>query len=173
MNEKTDHPPLSQPQSGHQPGVLVWDVATGNLVTELRGQHKFGVGVVKFSPNGKLIASVGFEHDQTLCLWDWTRNTTLPTARAILGSKVRALAFSEDGSFFVTVGNKHVKFWKSDTSSTANVSEPSSALLDDSGAQNSPNTVRPKFNSIEGKRYGVGYVIILLLFLTFFPQRDL
>jgi len=101
-------------------------------VAELRGQHKFGIGVCKFSPNGKLLATVGFEHDQTLALWDWSKissstltSTHYPTAKAMLGSKIYSLAFSEDGSFFVTAGHKQIKFWYLNANGTIPISTPS------------------------------------------------
>lgn len=42
----------SELQSGHQPAVLVWEVATHTCIAEMK-THKYGVSCVQFSPNGK------------------------------------------------------------------------------------------------------------------------
>jgi WD40 repeat protein len=55
-------------------------------VAELKG-HKFGVSCIKFSPNGRLLVSVGFEHDQTLNVWDWQKQVIV--SKATVGNKVR------------------------------------------------------------------------------------
>ncbi|KAF9577300.1 hypothetical protein BGW38_007588, partial [Lunasporangiospora selenospora] len=47
-------------ETGHQPRILVWEVASQLLVAELHG-HKFGVQALQFSPNSKYIVSVGFQ----------------------------------------------------------------------------------------------------------------
>ena len=38
-----------------------------------------------------------------------------------VSSKVTAVAFSEDNSYFVTAGNRHVRFWYLDHSGSAKV----------------------------------------------------
>ncbi|GFR82686.1 mitogen-activated protein kinase-binding protein 1 [Elysia marginata] len=42
-------------------------------------------------------------------VWNW--RTGIKVASNKVSSKVSALAFSEDGKCFVTVGNRHVRFW--------------------------------------------------------------
>lgn len=42
-------------------------------------------------------------------VWDWKNNTKVASNK--ISTKVKALAFAENGSYFVTVGNRHVKFW--------------------------------------------------------------
>lgn len=39
-----------------------------------------------------------------------------------VSSKVTSVSFSEDSSYFVTVGNRHVKFWYLDHSKASKVS---------------------------------------------------
>jgi len=43
-----------------------------------------------------------------------------------VSSKVTAVSFSEDCSYFVTAGNRHVKFWYLDDSKTSKVRESAS-----------------------------------------------
>ena len=61
---------LPQPQSGHMPAVRVWEVSECLQVSELQ-EHKYGVACVAFSPNGKYIISVGYQHDMMVNVWNW------------------------------------------------------------------------------------------------------
>uniref|UniRef100_UPI00358FC1D3 mitogen-activated protein kinase-binding protein 1-like isoform X3 n=1 Tax=Myxine glutinosa TaxID=7769 RepID=UPI00358FC1D3 len=103
-------------ESGHMPAVRVWDVAERNQVYEFQG-HKYGVSCVVFSPNMKYIVSVGHHHDMIVNVWDWKRRVLAATNK--VSSKVLAVSFSADSGTFVTVGNRHVKFWYIDASKTS------------------------------------------------------
>ncbi|KAJ8308631.1 hypothetical protein KUTeg_013505 [Tegillarca granosa] len=100
-------------ESGHQPAVRVWDVEEKTQVAEFHG-HKFGINCVAFSPNNKHIVSIGTQHDMMVNVWNWKTGTKVASNK--ISSKVSAVAFSDDGSMFVTVGNRHVKFWYLDSS---------------------------------------------------------
>ncbi|XP_063418696.1 mitogen-activated protein kinase-binding protein 1-like isoform X3 [Mytilus trossulus] len=95
-------------ECGHQPAVRVWDVEEKIQVAEFYG-HKFGINCVAFSPNNKYIVSIGSQHDMMAAVWNWKTGNKVATNK--ISNKVSAVAFSEDGSMFVTVGNRHVKFW--------------------------------------------------------------
>lgn len=100
-------------ESGHQPAVRVWSLEDQIQVAEFVG-HKFGVSCVAFSPNLKYVVSIGTQHDMIVNVWNW--KTNIKVASNKVASKVTGVAFSEDGSMFVTVGNRHVKFWYLDAS---------------------------------------------------------
>ncbi|XP_069063712.1 WD repeat-containing protein 62, partial [Pleurodeles waltl] len=100
-------------ESGSRPAVRVWDKEEKTQVAELLG-HKYGVSCVAFSPNSKYIVSVGYHHDMLVNLWDWKKETVV--AKNKVSNKVLGVSFSEDSSYFVTVGNRHVKFWYLDAS---------------------------------------------------------
>ncbi|KAI4885882.1 hypothetical protein NFI96_032824 [Prochilodus magdalenae] len=100
-------------ESGHMPCVRVWDVAECMQVAEVQC-HKYGVACVAFSTNGNYIVSVGFQHDRTVSVWEWKRGTVIASNK--VSSRVLAVSFSEDSSYFVTAGNRHVKFWYLDAS---------------------------------------------------------
>ncbi|XP_065944251.1 mitogen-activated protein kinase-binding protein 1 isoform X4 [Magallana gigas] len=102
-------------ETGHQPAVRVWDVAEKTQVAEFHG-HKFGIVCVKFSPSLKHLVSVGSQHDMMVNVWNWKTGTKVASNK--ISSKVNSIAFSKDGSMFVTVGNRHVKFWYLDSSKT-------------------------------------------------------
>uniref|UniRef100_A0A8C4XGL3 Mitogen-activated protein kinase binding protein 1 n=1 Tax=Erpetoichthys calabaricus TaxID=27687 RepID=A0A8C4XGL3_ERPCA len=101
--------------------VRVWDVAERAQVSELQ-EHKYGVACVAFSPNGKYIVSVEtilllcnlpslapFHHYFLYNVPKSPKNVVVAANK--VSSKVTAVSFSEDSSYFVTVGNRHVKFW--------------------------------------------------------------
>ncbi|PKK75650.1 WD40 repeat-like protein [Rhizophagus irregularis] len=99
---------LAVGETGHQPRILIWEVQSRTLINELKG-HKYGVLALLFSPNMKYIVSLGFQHDGYLNVWNW--KTGAKVACNKITTKVHTLAFSRNGSFFVTAGLRHVKFW--------------------------------------------------------------
>ncbi|XP_048837761.1 WD repeat-containing protein 62 isoform X3 [Brienomyrus brachyistius] len=100
-------------ESGHMPCVRVWDVADRIQVAEEQC-HKYGVACVAFSTNGSYIVSVGYQHDMTVSVWEWKKGTVIASNK--VSSRVVSVSFSEDNSYFVTAGNRHVKFWYLDAS---------------------------------------------------------
>jgi WD40 repeat protein len=95
-------------EMGHHPRILVWEMATGNLVMEMQS-HRFGVLSICFSPNNKYLVTLGFQHDGFLCVWNWKNGVKLASNK--ISTKVHSLAFSADGSFCVTAGLRCLKFW--------------------------------------------------------------
>lgn len=105
-------------ESGHMPAVRVWDVSERAQIAELQ-EHKYGVACVTFSPNGKYIVSVGYQHDMMVHVWNWKKNVVVAANK--VSSKVWAVSFSADSSYFVTAGNRHIKFWYLDHTKTNKV----------------------------------------------------
>ncbi|XP_076988161.1 WD repeat-containing protein 62 isoform X2 [Tamandua tetradactyla] len=105
-------------ENGHRPAVRIWDVDEKNQVAEMLG-HKYGVACVAFSPNMKHIVSMGYQHDMVLNVWDWKKDIIVASNK--VSCRVIALSFSEDSSYFVTVGNRHVRFWFLEVSTEAKV----------------------------------------------------
>ncbi|XP_034153235.1 mitogen-activated protein kinase-binding protein 1 isoform X2 [Esox lucius] len=106
-------------ESGHMPAVRVWEVAERSQVAELH-EHKYGISCVAFSPNSKYIVSVGYQHDMMVNVWAWKKNIVVAANK--VSSKVTAVSFSDDSSYFVTAGNRHVKFWYLDHTKSSKVS---------------------------------------------------
>ena len=42
-------------------------------------------------------------------VWDWWGNVKVASNK--ISAKVKAVSFAENGNYFVTAGNRHVKFW--------------------------------------------------------------
>lgn len=57
---------LAVGERGHQPSATVWSLATGTVVRELAGGHRFGIGCVAFTPSGGGVVTMGFKHDRML-----------------------------------------------------------------------------------------------------------
>jgi hypothetical protein len=55
------------------------------------------------------LASVGFQHDGYLNVWNWRKGTKVASNRVT--SRVNAMAFAQDGTHFITAGLRHIKFW--------------------------------------------------------------
>ncbi|XP_029416955.1 WD repeat-containing protein 62 isoform X2 [Nannospalax galili] len=105
-------------ENGHRPAVRIWDVEEKTQMAEMLG-HKYGVACVAFSPNMKHIVSMGYQHDMVLNVWDWKKDIVVASNK--VSCRVIALAFSEDSRYFVTVGNRHVRFWFLEVSTEAKV----------------------------------------------------
>ncbi|XP_073825223.1 WD repeat domain 62 isoform X7 [Musca autumnalis] len=105
-------------ECGMNPAIKVWELDApngnlehctgGNVVAEFV-DHKYAVTCVAFSPTGKFLVSVGSQHDMIVNVFDWKSNLKMASNK--ISSKVSAVSFAEDGSYFVTVGNRHVKYW--------------------------------------------------------------
>uniref|UniRef100_H2ZFM9 Translation initiation factor beta propellor-like domain-containing protein n=1 Tax=Ciona savignyi TaxID=51511 RepID=H2ZFM9_CIOSA len=95
-------------ESGHQPCVRVFSVADRSQLIAF-DSHKYGISCVTFSPNMKYVVSVGFQHDQVINVWDWKNNSLAASNK--VSTKIKSVAFSHNNNYFVTVGNRHVKFW--------------------------------------------------------------
>ncbi|XP_077280150.1 WD repeat domain 62 isoform X7 [Temnothorax americanus] len=115
---------LATGECGHMPNVRVWDIADPHnavQIAEFPG-HKYGINCVAFSPSNKYVVSVGSQHDMIVNVWDWRNNVKVASNK--VSSKVKAVCFAENGNYFVTVGNRHVKFWYLEYSRSAKYKEP-------------------------------------------------
>ncbi|XP_071441764.1 uncharacterized protein Wdr62 isoform X3 [Hetaerina americana] len=117
-------------ECGHLPSVRVWDLAGAAAsggdhstaqIAEFPG-HKYGINCVAFSPNHKYVVSVGSQHDMIVNVWDWRGGVKVASNK--VSAKVKAVSFAENGSYFVTVGNRHVKFWYLEYSRSSKYKEP-------------------------------------------------
>lgn len=100
---------LAVGERGHYPGIIIWDVHSGEVISTISGSHKHGIGCLTFSPDSRYLVSAGFKHDRQLIVWDWESEKKLSVQK--LGNKVNAIHFHPDGSFFVTCGDRHLKWW--------------------------------------------------------------
>ena len=52
------------------PEILIFDLTTDQLFKSLKG-HKFGIEILKMSPNEKYLISIGDENDKGIFVWDF------------------------------------------------------------------------------------------------------
>eukprot|EP01038_Epipyxis_sp_PR26KG_P005454 gene5454-7548_t len=95
-------------ERGHLPLITVWDIVQNKKICAL-SVHKHGVGAISFSPNLRYMVSIGFKHDRQLVLWDWKSQTKLSIQK--LSNKVNSVNFDHSGDYFVTAGDRHLKWW--------------------------------------------------------------
>ncbi|MEH2135366.1 WD40 repeat domain-containing protein, partial [Nostoc sp.] len=89
--------------------VKLWDAATGQLITILKG-HSDAVNSVAFSLDGKTIASAST--DKTVKLWDVATGKSISTLKGH-SEGVWGVAFSpNDKTIASASGDKTVKLWK-------------------------------------------------------------
>ncbi|XP_065213511.1 WD repeat-containing protein 62 isoform X3 [Planococcus citri] len=99
---------LATGEYGHQPSIRIWDLSDNTKCCEF-SDHKCGINCLVFSPNQKYLVSVGSQHDMIINVWDWRSRIKIGANK--VSTKIKAVAFCETGDYFVTVGNRHVKFW--------------------------------------------------------------
>lgn len=81
--------------------VRVWDVATGKLLHELKGDSR-GIECAAFSPKGDVLAVAG--DDKLIEMWDTATGKRLRTLKGA-GDSIAALAFSPDGTLLASAGD--------------------------------------------------------------------
>ncbi|WP_203874778.1 nSTAND1 domain-containing NTPase, partial [Planobispora takensis] len=91
--------------SGHDPAVLLWDVAHRTLRGRLLG-HQASVYTIAFDPSSPTLASAG--EDGTILLWDLTQASLAGHATAVAD-----IAFSPDGRTLASASGRRTMLWHS------------------------------------------------------------
>ncbi|CAF3520544.1 unnamed protein product [Rotaria sp. Silwood1] len=95
-------------QIGKNPQICVWNTEGIMKVESLLQGHIDGVGAMNFSADGKKLASVGIDRDNTIKIWEWSRGKLLAT---VAGHKERVFDIIYYGDNVITCGVKHIRFW--------------------------------------------------------------
>jgi WD40 repeat protein/serine/threonine protein kinase len=96
--------------TGTENGVLMlWDVATGNLLGEPINAHEGDVFALAFSPDGTLLASGG--SDNIIHLWN-VENVTLKSTYSDHTAPITQLVFSPDGNTLASASRDNtIRLW--------------------------------------------------------------
>lgn len=78
---------LALGERGHQPAVTVWDLATGTVLRELAGGHRFGIACVAFAAGGRCVVTMGFNHDRMLRVRSPASSVLATPPRDVTGSR--------------------------------------------------------------------------------------
>ena len=108
LSVSSDEAYLAVGERGHNPRLVVFELSTGRELASLE-MHKHGIGCAAFSPNGQFLVSASFKVDKQLCIWDWKSGNCLSSQK--ISNKVNSISFDISGSYFVTCGDKHLKWW--------------------------------------------------------------
>jgi len=95
------------------PHICIHNSVTGEEWI-LKDAHKRAVRTLGFSADGKYLASVGDDDQQTVTVWDWKKGKKIISEKGDT-NKIYEIQWShvkEDE--FVTVGKRHVYFWTFD-----------------------------------------------------------
>ena len=84
----------------------MFDTETASQLCELSGGHSTAVSSIAFSADGKYLVSL--DH-HLMIVWQWQAGQQVSTHKLL--TQIKAVSFACDGSYFVTVGLRHVKFW--------------------------------------------------------------
>jgi microtubule-associated protein-like 6 len=92
------------------PKIYIWSTEHLRTVVTLRGYHRRGVSQVRFSSDGRFLATIGLDTLSSLAIYDW-RNQTIIVASQTFTNKVFALDFNPNGTGLVQCGQEVIRFW--------------------------------------------------------------
>ncbi|XP_064600933.1 echinoderm microtubule-associated protein-like 6 [Liolophura sinensis] len=98
-------------QIGNTPSVHIWDAATKETLSVIRGDHSKGVCCVDFSSTGKYLVTVGLEDEHNIVVWRWQEGAKVAMTPGHSSRIFHAEFRPDSDTQFVTVGIRHVKFW--------------------------------------------------------------
>ena len=89
--------------------IFVWDIATMEVLKNLKGFHRRAVQLLKFSPDGSKLLTFGKDDDNSLAVYDWRNGNIIATSK-VDKANVLDITFV-DNNTFITGGTKHIKQW--------------------------------------------------------------
>lgn len=113
-------------RTGAGASLSLWSATQGYQLAEVPVAHSEGVAALTFSPDGQWLVSVGFARDRALHVWAVGHGalSSSPAAAAVpslrkaasgrISQRVTAVSYAASGVYFVTAGERHLKFWSTE-----------------------------------------------------------
>ena len=93
--------------------IHIWSVTSMSCQCIIKGISSHGVQHLAFSPTGDRIASVGFDPDHTIAIYDCTSGEIISSAKSLVSpNNVNGIAYSTNGTEVVVVGKNEIKYFK-------------------------------------------------------------
>ncbi len=90
--------------------IRFWKISNGMEIRTLQGYSERATMTINFSPDGKILASGGF--DKIIRLWDWANGKEIRLLQGHTGS-INSISFSPDGTTLASGGaDKTIRLWK-------------------------------------------------------------
>nr|CCA19187.1 conserved hypothetical protein [Albugo laibachii Nc14] len=97
-------------ENGAKSAITVWDFEVGELYAEFR-HESYRVVCMAFSQDNSYLFSVGIDKEHLIYVWKLGIESENPIGTAQIPERVFGVDFSARGNYFVTVGEKHIRFW--------------------------------------------------------------
>lgn len=102
------------------PSIQVWDSSnpeSGKVYNLKCTQSDRAIRCLSFTGDGKYLVSVSNDDNHTIKVWDWKNSKLICDAKGDANPIFGVRGNPKDPSEFVSVGTKHIMFWKFDGSS--------------------------------------------------------
>jgi microtubule-associated protein-like 6 len=86
----------------------VWDPDTLQTLAVLKGFHRRAITSLRFSRNGKLLASVGHDRFHSLAIYDWEGMNLVAHTRTV-ESKTLAVSFMPENAGLIQCGVRFIR----------------------------------------------------------------
>lgn len=99
-------------EKGRFPSIYIYSYPSMEVYKKLERGTERSYMCLNFSKSGDKLASVGYEPDYSLVIWDWEKEVIILKAKAF-SQEIYSVDFSDyRGDFLCTSGLAHLKFWK-------------------------------------------------------------
>ncbi|XP_074652110.1 cilia- and flagella-associated protein 44-like isoform X2 [Tubulanus polymorphus] len=103
---------LAVAEKGTAPNINIYEFPSLKLYRILRGGTEAAYAYVDFSPDGKLLASVGGDPDYMLTIWNWKQERIVLRSKAFSQDVFRVTFSTELEGQLTSSGTGHIRFWK-------------------------------------------------------------
>lgn len=92
--------------------IHIWKVSTMTCQCIIKGISTHGIQHLAFSPSGDRIASVGYDPDHTMAIYDTASGEIVSSAKGLSSpNNVNDVAYSNNGTEIATVGKYEIKIY--------------------------------------------------------------